>query len=783
MEKDQLSRKLAVILHADVVDSTGLVRQNETLAHERFQDTFRRFSETISNYNGVTHEIRGDALVAEFPRASDAVSASLEFQASNATHIEQLSDDIQPVLRIGIAMGEVVIADNTVTGEGVVLAQRLEQLAEAGKVCIQGAAHETVPKRLPFDYLSLGQQQVKGFQDSVQAYVVSLKPGESIPAPDSAVGITSKMQSRSQFSSLVIGSVSLLLLIVCTLAWWQPWVEREEAASIERMSFPLPDKPSIAVLPFTNMSDDSEQEYFADGMTEDLITDLSKISGLFVIARNSTFSYKGQAVKIRQVAEDLGVRYVMEGSVRRVGDQVRINAQLIDATTGGHLWAERYDGSLADIFALQDQVTTKIVNAMSVTLTPREIEELRSFGTSNAIAHDAFLQGLSFYLRNTPEDNAKAETHFKRAVEIDPNYKRAYAALANVYFRGVEPDYANALDRYWSRAILLALKNLAIVGNANFTDVHIVRSRMAIWKHQVDIALSEAERALELSVNNVDALKAKANALIYLGQYAEGRKVSNLVMRLDPSVPADPLYLIGLSHFGEGDYERAIEFLERAQVHNPETSYFALPLSASYGKLGMKEEATQSFKKYVSSWYMATPALKHIVYGLPFQDVEVINHLAEGLEVAGVRPYEKPRYLRLTGELRLSGQEIKALLFGNKIEGTDLNMGGQWSQMRSIDGTVFHSGTAIHTGSFKYEQGKSWIEGDRLCDKWSEWSGEEVEISICSLVFRDINKCWITDEGFHRCGQVPPPEYIDVSQDYFYMVTDFSAGRFRVGNK
>ena len=271
------------------------------------------------------------------------------------------------------------------------------------------------------------------------------------------------------------------------------------------------------------MSDDPKQEYFADGMTEDLITDLSKISGLFVIARNSSFSYKGQQVKVRQVAEDLGVRYVLEGSVRKVGDPVRINAQLIDAPTGGHLWAERYDGSLADIFALQDRVTTKIVDAMSVTLTPQELEALGSLGTSNVAAHDAYLQGLSFYLRGTPADNAKAKTHFARAVELDPEFKRAYTALAKVYYKGVDVDYAGAMGEYWRGAIFLAYKNLAKIGDANFADAHVVRSRMALYKHQVEAALREAERALDLNGNDVEALKAKAGALIYSGQYAEGR--------------------------------------------------------------------------------------------------------------------------------------------------------------------------------------------------------------------------------------------------------------------
>ena len=239
-------------------------------------------------------------------------------------------------------MGEVIIADNTVTGAGVVLAQRVEQLAEPGGVVIQGAAYETIPDRFPFVYTDLGEHDVKGFDKPVRAYSASLKSDTAIPEPEHA-------DHRFRNSLIALVSVAMVVSGVALL-WFKPWEQSEKPASVDRMAFPLPDKPSIAVLPFTNMSSDAEQEYFVDGMTEDLITDLSKVSGLFVIARNSVFTYKDKAVKVGQVAEELGVRYVLEGSVRRAGDQVRVNALLIDATTGGHLWAERYDGTLENVF-------------------------------------------------------------------------------------------------------------------------------------------------------------------------------------------------------------------------------------------------------------------------------------------------------------------------------------------------------------------------------------------------------------------------------------------------
>lgn len=444
----RLSGKLAVILHADIAGSTALVRQDERLAHERTQNTFRRLSEVIDQYHGRVLELRGDALLAEFERASDAVSAALTFQADQSNNNAQLSDDIQPAVRVGIAMGEVIIADNTVTGAGVVLAQRVEQLAEPGGVLIQGAAYETIPARFPFEYEDLGGREMKGFDKPVRIFSASLKNDSALPDPEQP-GHRSRTALIAMVASAIVAAGVLLI-------WLEPWERTEEAASVERMAFPLPDKPSIAVLPFTNMSDDQAQEYFVDGMTEDLITDLSNLSGLFVIARNSVFTYKGKAVKVRQVAEELGVRYVLEGSVRRAGDQVRINAQLIDATSGGHIWAKRYDGSIEDVFALQDRVSAQIVSALAANITTDESARLEHAQTNSTQAYDAYLHGMQHYAKGTPDHYAEAARFLHQALEFDPDFARAHAALASVYFNSFRHEFADQLGirpfEAWNKA-------------------------------------------------------------------------------------------------------------------------------------------------------------------------------------------------------------------------------------------------------------------------------------------------------------------------------------------
>jgi TolB-like protein/Flp pilus assembly protein TadD len=585
---------------------------------------------------------------------------------------------------------------------------------------------------------------------------VKLKPEEVSAAEKSGKGTEQSMVRTPARRLLVVGVTALLILGAIGIAWWQPWTQREEPASIERMAFPLPDKPSIAVLPFANMSSDAEQEYFADGITEDLITDLSKISGLFVIARNSSFSYKGRPVKVRQVAEDLGVRYVLEGSVRRAGDQLRINVQLIDATTGGHLWAERYDGSLADIFALQDRVTTKIADAMSVTLTPQELEDSRSSATSNIAAHDAYLQGQSFYLRNTPSDNAKAEVHFKHAIELDPDFTRAYAALAKVYAKSAEPEYSLAIGIYMRTASFLAHKNLAKSVGANIADAHTLRSWMALYKHQLGVALQEAEWALNLNANDVDALKAKATALIYSGQYAEGRKLANRVIRLDPVVLAEPLYIIGLAQFASGNYTESVEYVERALENDPATGKYALLLAAAYGKLGRENEAKQAMLKFRKSW-RGQFWIAVAVYYYPFEDGEILKHLADGFKAAGVAERSPSRYLKLDRENRLSGEQIKSLLFGHTIRGRDYWVGSAWGQKRAIDGKVSHSGQPIHTGSYDVVEGESWIEDGQLCDRWPEDDGD---LTICVPIYRES----------------------DGAENEYYMLTDQGPQPFRVSN-
>jgi TolB-like protein/Flp pilus assembly protein TadD len=411
-----------------------------------------------------------------------------------------------------------------------------------------------------------------------------------------------------------------------------------EPASVERMTHPLPDKPSIAVLPFTNMSDDPKQEYFADGMTEDLITDLSKISGLFVIARNSVFTYKGKAVKVRQVAEELGVRYVLEGSVRKAGDQVRINAQLIDAATGGHLWAERYDGSLTDIFGLQDQVARKIVAVLAVQLTAGEQQRVARKETEVPEAYDAFLQGWQHYLRQNPENFRTAISYFEKAVELDPEYARAYAALAATYMQVSKRFWHTKVGlRYLHDPQFLAEEFLQKALLDPTPLAHQVAAGMLSQQGRHEEAIAEAERAISIDPNDADGYIALAGALTLAGRPEEAHQLVQQAMRLNPHYPPSYLYELGITEFSMERFEKAVEALERASALNPDDRWSSRLLLATYGLLGRKEEAAGLLETLGKSWRGFDPlTVRGVAFWYPFKETADAERLAEGLRKAGV---------------------------------------------------------------------------------------------------------------------------------------------------
>jgi len=594
MEKDHLSRKLAVILHADVVGSTSLVQKNETLAHERIQAIFRKFSETIIAYGGIAREIRGDALVAEFDRASDAVAAALAFQIISGEFNSTLNDNIQPQLRIGISLGEVIIADSTLTGAGVVLAQRLEQLAEPGGVVVQGSVSETVPSRMPFEFNGLGEQMVKGFDQPVRAFIATLKSGERPPAPE--------------------GKVS--------------------AHDAEPSGPHIPDEPSIAVLPFTNMSNDPEQEFFSDGISEDIITALSKISALMVVARNSTFIYKGKAVDIKQVGLEQGVRYVLEGSVRKAGKRVRITAQLIDAIEGQHLWAERYDRNLEDIFDLQDEITQKIVIALDIQLVLGEQARLWAGGTANLEAWECVRLATDLLSGYQVEDTHEAKRLLHRAINLDPEYAFGWAILAGCNTLIAEDPRLSIDERNNVLELVREYAEKALSFDPTCSKAYAHLGLYHLNMRAYDAAEHNASKAAELSPNHANDQAIAAIIMNKCGNPEGALKRIRKAMRLSPFYPMWFLTALGQILRVLRRYDESIDVFFEMIKRDPEHNEGHIGLAEILGEIGRIDEA----KKAAIDVLRLNPdfSINDYIRNLSYCDPAELTRLKTGLCNAGL---------------------------------------------------------------------------------------------------------------------------------------------------
>jgi adenylate cyclase len=426
MSEDRLPRKLAAIFYADVVGYSRLIGEDEEGTHRQLKSMFEVVAASINTYGGSVVKYAGDAVLAQFPTVTDALASAADVQQTLFERNRELPDERKIQFRIGVNLGEVIVDGDDIHGDGVNVAARLEGLAEPGGICISDSVKSAVGKKLHIEYESLGEQQVKNIADPVRAYHARLQPGATLPEP---TGVA-KPQTPSR-GRLVAGAAVIALVVGSgLLVWFKPWAPEIEPALDHQTERPPIEKPSIAVLPFNNVSGDPEQDYFSDGISEDIITDLSRVSGLKVIDRNSSFTYKGKAVKLQQVGKDLGAQYVLLGSVRRAGNRVRITTQLAKAADGYQLWADRYDREQGDIFALQDEITEKIISALLIKLSGNERDLLTSRPTRNFEAYDVFLQGQRHFKVANKEDNLLAQGRYRQAIELDPGFGRAYGAYA-----------------------------------------------------------------------------------------------------------------------------------------------------------------------------------------------------------------------------------------------------------------------------------------------------------------------------------------------------------------
>jgi TolB-like protein/Tfp pilus assembly protein PilF len=525
----------------------------------------------------------------------------VEIQKELKTRNAELPEDRKVKFRMGINPGDVIEKDDDLHGDGVNIAARVEALAEGEGICITRTAYDHVKKKLNLGYEYLGEHTVKNIAEPVRVYRVLMDPedagkliGEKSVEPEDAgkvIGEKRVEPKRGQKAALAV-AIAVLLVIGGVVFWKssQRTVSPPvEVASVEKMAFQLPDKPSIAVLPFVNISGDPEQEYFSDGITEEIISSLSKIPKLFVIARNSTFTFKGKPVMVKQVAEELGVRYVLEGSVRKAEDKVRITAQLIDALKGHHLWAERYDRNLNDIFAVQDEITKKIITALQVKLTEGEQVRAAAKGTNNLEAYLKCLQANEYLNRANIQRNALAKQLAKEAITLDPEYAWAYYILARTHQLDMWHGTTKSPKESLAKAMELLQK--AIVLDDTFAEAYGQLGFLYSIARQHDKAVPLGEKAVALNPNSAAAHMMLGKVLTFANRCEESILEYKTAIRLNPIPPNRYLWSLGLSYGFMGQYEEAITWCEKAVRQEPDSFFAHLMMSVVYSWSGRDEDA------------------------------------------------------------------------------------------------------------------------------------------------------------------------------------------------
>ena len=529
----------------------------------------------------------GDNLLADFISVVDAVQCALAVQKEIKTRNDGLSENRRMQFRIGVNLGDVIQEDDRIYGDGVNIAARLEGLAEAGGICISRTAYGQVKNKLNLGYEYLGEQKVKNITEPVHVYKVLMEA-------DAAGKVIGEKRFLGRFSRrAAMATIVILIVVAGGLVGWNIYLQQSKnvaPASVENMAFPLPEKPSIAVLPFDNMSGDSGKEYLSDGITEQIITSLSKMPSIFVISRTSTFSYKGKPVKVQQVAEELGIRYVLEGSIQQSGDKIRITAQLIDALSGRHLWAERYERNYEDIFALQDEITLKILSELQVKLT--EGERIRFSGYSKTVNLEAFektMEAITYVRAINPESNAIARRLAEESIKLDPNYSYSYNILAIVHVMDVWLGISKSRDQSLNQVIELLEKSIAIYEDSDLA--YSLFCHIYAMKRQFEKSIAAGQKAIELNPNSDSAYNFLAQTLRWVGKSEEAIKLHQEAMRLCPFPPASYYLNLGHAYCAAERCEEAIKEYKKT-LHLTPNNFIALwGLSVCYGLLGQEEES------------------------------------------------------------------------------------------------------------------------------------------------------------------------------------------------
>ena len=580
---DHPKHKLAAILYADVAGYSRLMGVDEHGTHEQLAVALDDIAERVRNADGRVVHYAGDAVLAEFASVVAAVETAIGIQHAMAEKSSDIPDDRRVQFRIGVNLGEVIVDRDDIYGEGVNVAARLEGLAQTGGVCISQAVYSAIGSKLDLTYQDLGPQKVKNIADPIHAFHILLN-GE---APSKGPKTTHR-----RTATLVAAG-----LTVCLIAGFSYWFSMYRVDGTKNqqntVSANQTEMPSIAVLPFQNLRGNVKEDYFSDGITQDIITDLSRFSNLFVIAANSVFVYKGKAVDVKDVGRELGVRYVLEGSVQKVGNKVRFNAQLIDATTNHHIWADRYDREITDIFVVQDEITKAIVSQLRVTLTEVERSRTARYYTDSLEAYDLFLRGRS-YLRGSRQTHSKALTYFNKAIALDPKFAAAYAEKSMTYFSGFIMPMSRD-QKVITGSLAAAQHAVALDPNLPLANARLGWALFANRRHEE--AIVAGKRAVALGPNDAESHAQLGNILNWTGKPKQAIPYLEQAMRLNPHHPFYYRFYLGHSHYLLKNREQAIKLFEKVVTRAPYFLPVRRHLAVLYEEVGDGEKAKAQTKE------------------------------------------------------------------------------------------------------------------------------------------------------------------------------------------
>jgi TolB-like protein len=670
------------------------------------------FEPKIAEHHGRLVKTMGDGLLVEFPSVVNALRCAVDVQRAIAEHNLGQPPGQKLEFRIGINLGDVIVENGDIHGDGVNIAARLQTLAAAGGIVISGAAYDQVKNRLEIGYQSLGERRVKNVLEPIRVYNVLTEVNRRRSLP---------LAWHRQWPALA--AIAIILLAAGALGWQRM---KEPPASLPART-PQQEtalKPSLVVLPFDNLSDDKQQSYLADGMTEDLTTELARLPGLFVISRNAAFSYRGKNIAPAKIAEELGVKYLLEGSIRRNDNDVRINAQLIDGKTGGHLWANRFDGKWSEVFWLQDKVLDQIVSALKLQLISGPKIAETPGGTNMPAAYDLYLQGYGTDYAKDPE---KAASLFRQAVALDPDFGQAWAELAWIYWmnKGIKTKEAalGVADDEMGSKIKELMKEAARNPSSSYYQLI---ADLNLWQRRSSDAITNAARAFALNPSDQYGQEEMSIALTLSGRTAEATDYLKAAERVDPKPTAYRYFLAGVIAFAEGRIADAVASLSKA---NPDELYSEgnkrqrlYLLVAANALLGRTEDAAKAKKELEQ--LASIPSAHHAMHNLPFEQKADMDRMREGLSKAGV-----PRFaVSLPDEERLNGEQIRSLVFGHTLRGKQTAPTEEpYFRETTLDG---RARTTI--GSSFSESGMSTVQGDMLCTLWDS----DVEVT-CLAFFRN----------------------------------------------